>query len=345
MPPAVPRADRAAAALLTGELVAPETGDVLVIRARSAALADVLPRERLVFEQSFRPDHDALAAAGLRVTRRASAPAAMAIVTLTRARAENLGALARAVALTPPGATIALDGAKTDGIDSLARQVGAVLPLAGTFSKAHGKVVWLERPAAPPAEVAAWAAAAAPARNAAGFVTAPGLFSADAPDPGSVRLAEAIVGRLSGRVADLGAGWGWLSAAALAGNPGLAAIELFEAEAEALDCARANVTDPRAVFHWADVRRLGRADGPFNSAICNPPFHEGRAAEPALGAAFVAAAAKVLKPHGRLWLVANRQLPYEAALEARFARVEKLTETGGFKTFLADRPRREGGRG
>lgn len=339
------RADRVVEAFQTGALSAPETGDVLVVRARSGALADVLPRERLVFEQSFKPDHDALAAAGLRVTRRASAPAAMAVVTLTRARAENLGALARAFALTPPGATIAFDGAKTDGVESLMRQVGAALPLAGLFAKSHGKVVWLERPAEPPPEVAAWAAAAAPARNAAGFLTAPGLFSADGPDPGSLRLAAAVAGRLSGRVADLGAGWGWLAAEALAGNPGLAAIELFEAEAEALDCARANLADPRAVFHWADVRRLGRADGPFDAVICNPPFHEGRAAAPALGAAFVAAAARVLKPHGRLWLVANRQLPYEAALEARFARVEKLDEAGGFKTFLADRPRREGGRG
>ena len=56
--------------------------------------------------------------------------------------------------------------------------------------------------------------------------------------------------------------------------------------------------------------------------IMNPPFHQGRAAEPDLGAAFIAAAARILKPHGRLMMVANRQLPYEAALDAGLPALE-----------------------
>jgi 16S rRNA (guanine1207-N2)-methyltransferase len=311
----------------------------VVVRATSPALAEVLPPARLLFEASFRPTHDLLAAAGLRVTPRAEGPAAMAVVTLGRARAENLGAVARALEMLPPGATLALDGARTDGIDSLARQVGAIVPLAGTFSKAHGKVVWLQRPEVLPAGIAGWAAAAAPSRNAAGFVTAPGLFSPDAPDPGSRRLADAFAGRLKGRVADLGAGWGWLAAAALDRCPGVTAIDLYEAEARALDAARLNVIDARAAFHWADVRTL-RRDGPGHDAvIANPPFHHGRAAEPDLGVGFIAAAARMAKPSGRLWLVANRQLPYEAAVDAAFKRWEKLAEDGGYKVIAADRPR------
>jgi 16S rRNA (guanine1207-N2)-methyltransferase len=336
----VPRPDRVAQAVLTGALTPPATGDVLAIRATSPALGAAIDPARLICEQSFRPDHDALLAAGLRVVVRAEAAAGMAVVALTRSRAENLGAVARALALVPAGGLVALDGAKTDGIDSLARQVGRVLPLAGGFAKAHGRVVWLVRPAALPPEVAAWAAAAAPSRNAAGFMTAPGMFSPEGPDPGSARLAAAVEGRLAGRVADLGAGWGWLAAAALARSPGIAAIDLYEAEARALDCARTNVDDPRAAFHWVDVRRLGRADPPCDAALLNPPFHTGRAAAPELGASFVAAAARLLKPSGRLWMVANRQLPYEAALDAAFGRWEKLSEDKAFKVLAADRPRR-----
>jgi 16S rRNA (guanine1207-N2)-methyltransferase len=334
------RPDRLVQAFLTGALSPPATGDIVVVRAETPALAAALPRERLLFETSLRPRHDALAAAGVRVTTRAETPAAMALVHLGRSRAENLGAAARALALLPPGGVLALDGAKTDGIDSLARQVAAAAPLAGAFAKAHGRTVWLERSAALPTEVAAWAAAATPAPNAFGFVTAPGMFSPEGPDPGSARLAAAFAGRLAGRVADLGAGWGWLSVAALGSCPGIAAIELFEADARALDAARANVADPRAAFRWADVRALARADGPFDAVIANPPFHEGRAAEPELGAAFVAAAARVLKPGGRLWMVANRRLPYEAALDAAFARWEKRAEEGVYKVIAADRPRR-----
>ena len=73
--------------------------------------------------------------------------------------------------------------------------------------------------------------------------------------------------------------------------------------------------------------------------IANPPFHQGRAAEPDLGAAFIAAAARILKPSGRLLLVANRQLPYEAALAAALPPAgEKLSEDGAYKVFAAERP-------
>lgn len=338
------RPDRLIAAVESGALTLPETGDVLVMRAATAALAQVVAPARLVFEQSFRPLHDALAAAGLRVTPRAEAEAAMGIVVLTRNRAENLGAIARALALLPPGATLAVDGAKTDGIDSVARQLAAALPLAGQFAKAHGRVVWLVRPAGLPAEVEAWAAAAAPSRNREGFVTAPGLFSPEGPDPGSVRLAAHLDGRIRGKVADLGAGWGWLALRALALCPGITAIDLVEAEARALDAARQNVADPRAAFHWADARSFGRAGPPHDGVIANPPFHAGRAAEPEIGAAFIAAAARLLKPSGAFLMVANRQLPYEAALEAAFARWEKLSEDGVYKVIAASKPRRSNDR-
>jgi len=78
--------------------------------------------------------------------------------------------------------------------------------------------------------------------------------------------------------------------------------------------------------------------------IMNPPFHTTRAADPALGQAFVAAAAGMLGPQGQLWMVANRHLPYEATLGSFFSRV---SETGGdhrFKLFHAARPLRKRGR-
>jgi 16S rRNA (guanine1207-N2)-methyltransferase len=334
------RTDRLNVALQTGGLPLPETGDVLVMRASTPALAQAVNPVRLVFEQSFRPLHDMIAAAGLRVTPYANAPAAMAIVTLTRNRTENLGAIARALALLPPGGIFAMDGAKTDGVDSLARQVAAALPLAGQFAKAHGRVVWLVRPSVLPGEVEVWAEAAAPSRTADGFVTAPGLFSPEGPDPGSLRLAAHLAGRIKGRVADLGAGWGWLALQALARCPGITAIDLVEAEARALDAARRNVLDPRATFHWADARVLDRADPAHDAVITNPPFHQGRAAAPEIGAAFIAAAARLLKPSGVFLMVANRQLPYEAALETAFAQWEKLSEDGIYKVIAATRPRR-----
>lgn len=338
--------DRVALAFATQALILPGDGDLVLLRAGPSDLADVVDPARLLCEQSFRPVHDALAERGLRVTAElsgaldADAPAAMVVVNLTRARAENYGNIARGLRLLPPGAVLAVDGAKTDGVDGLARQVNAVLPLEGQLTKSHGRLFWLRRPQVLPQVVASWAGAAAPRANAEGFVTAPGLFSPDHADPGSRRLAAAFDGRLNGRVADLGAGWGWLAHQALLGCPQIATLDLFDAEARALDAARANVTDARAQFHWTCVTALGARVPPYDAVITNPPFHHGHAAETDLGAQFIAAAARILKPSGRLLMVANRQLPYEAALHAGFRHCERLYEDGVYKVISAERPRR-----
>jgi len=70
----------------------------------------------------------------------------------------------------------------------------------------------------------------------------------------------------------------------------------------------------------------------------NPPFHTGRAAEPSLGRAFIAAASRMLAPHGKLWMVANRHLPYEQALRDQFRNVDEIAGDGAFKVFHANRP-------
>ena len=46
-------------------------------------------------------------------------------------------------------------------------------------------------------------------------------------------------------------------------------------------------------------------------------------------------AAKSLAPHGQLWLVANRYLPYEATLTALFSEVRGVADEGGFKVITA----------
>lgn len=341
----MPSPDRLTLAFQTQALTMPESGDLVVLRATLSDIADEVGTDRLLCEQSLRPIHDELVDRDLRTTAHAEGPAGMVVVNLSRARAENLGNIARGLEMLAPGATLAVNGAKTDGVDSLARQVAKCIPLDGQMPKAHGRVFWLTRPEIMPPAVDGWAQAAGLRPNADGFPTAPGFFSPDHIDPGSRKLAAAFAGRLRGRVADLGAGWGWLSHAALEACPDLTQIDLFEADARALEAARAIVRDPRAGFHWSDVRRLGTGVPPYDAVITNPPFHQGRAAEAELGQAFIAAAARILKPSGKLWLVANRQLPYEAALDARFKHWERVSEDGVYKVVAAERPQREAARG
>jgi len=162
------------------------------------------------------------------------------------------------------------------------------------------------------------------------------MFSYETIDKGSALLAPYLEG-LKGRVADLGAGWGWLAAQALGED--VSEIVLFEAEHAALEAAKANLPDPRAQFIWADVQALPKT-APFDVVISNPPFHQGRAAQPEIGVGFINTAASLLAPKGRFLMVANRQLPYERALDARFRKVEMLAQTAGFKLFEASLPKR-----
>jgi 16S rRNA (guanine1207-N2)-methyltransferase len=72
----------------------------------------------------------------------------------------------------------------------------------------------------------------------------------------------------------------------------------------------------------------------------NPPFHSGRKGMPEIGQAFLATAARLLKPAGNLYLVANRHLPYEARLRELFAQVQDVGGDSAFKLIRATRPRR-----
>jgi 16S rRNA (guanine1207-N2)-methyltransferase len=338
-PPVIRRDDRLALAHRAGALDLPDAGRIAVFGATETGLYGLLGRDRFFCQQAQRPLHDLLAAQGLAVSPDDPAESEAAIVVASRHRAETLGLIARALACLPEGAPLVVTGARTDGIDAILRQVAAVIPPAGAMSKAHGRVFRLTRPRDLPAEVAEWQEAAALQRNDEGFFTAPGMFSHAHADPGSQRLAAHLDGRLAGAVAELGAGWGWLAARALALNPDIDLLDLHEADARALEAARRNVADPRARFHWSDVTRLG-ATAQYDWVITNPPFHRTRAAEPTLGAAFVAAASRVLKPAGRLLLVANRSLPYEKPFARAFREVTPLAEDQAYKVIEAARPLR-----
>lgn len=322
-------------ALNAGGLVLPETGMIAVFHPRDAADLSGLPMDRLIVIQPFRPDHDALADAGYDCrTDGDTLPAcAASLVFLPRAKALARALVAKAA--TTSGGMVIVDGAKTDGIDSILRDVKKRTDVSGPLSKAHGKLFWFDAKAA---DWSDWSAR--PAQIAEGFQTVPGVFSADAIDPASALLAAHLPVHLGDVVADLGAGWGYLSAQVLA-RADVRAVHLVEADQTALDCATRNITDPRAVFHWADATAWQPPE-PVDCVVMNPPFHTDRRADPELGRAFIRAAARMLTRSGQLWMVANRHLPYEALLGELFAKVD---ETGGntrFKILHATRPTRRG---
>lgn len=184
----------------------------------------------------------------------------------------------------------------------------------------------------------AWRALGEPAAvPGTGLVTVPGVFSAGRIDEGSRFLVEHLPRNLRGAVADLGAGWGFLSDHVLRTCPQVDRVDLFEADSRALDCARANLAfhGGKAGFHWHDVTQ--GVTGGYEAIVMNPPFHTGQNADTALGLAFFAAAARALRPGGRMFAVANRQLPYEGSLDALGMRWRNAGENTTFKLLFGEK--------
>jgi 16S rRNA (guanine1207-N2)-methyltransferase len=135
------------------------------------------------------------------------------------------------------------------------------------------------------------------------------------------------------RVLDLGCGYGPLALWAASANADVTAVD-DDVTAVRSTARNADRHGPsvRAVHSDLDAE-LGGGER-FDVVLCNPPFHIGKEVRLDVSRAFVRAAHRRLVPGGRLWLVANRALPYERYLEG-WSRVETLAEEGGFKVVLA----------
>ena len=309
-----------------GDLVLPVEGRFAVFAPRVGYDLSALPRDLCDIIQPMRPDYEAFERAGYPCSTRESERYATALVCLPRAKALARDMIARA---TDCADLVVVDGQKTDGVESLLKDCRKRSDVQGTISKAHGKLFWFSG-----GDFSDWHA---PKRNEIedGFVTSAGVFSADGIDPASRELAKALPAHLGRTVADLGAGWGYLARDILTRDT-VETLYMIEADQVALDCARENITDERASFHWADATNwVARAR--MDAVVMNPPFHTGRSADPALGTAFIEAAARMLAPSGHLWMVANRHLPYESTLNARFGQVEEVAGGNRFKVLHASR--------
>lgn len=240
-----------------------------------------------------------------------------------------IGQLLRA--LKPDGRLIVM-APKDRGGSRLAGDLQGLSAPFAESAKRHHRICHVRRPADLSA-ISAAIAAAAPKEVAGLGWTQPGVFSWDRVDAGTTLLMQALPA-LSGRGADLGAGTGLLANKVLE-SAGVAALALVELDRRAIDCARRNVSDSRAAFHWADLRGDAPALSDLDFVVMNPPFHDAGAEDRPLGQVFIRRAAGALRKGGTCWLVANRHLPYEAVLGEHFAKVTPHGEAGGYKVFEA----------
>lgn len=166
------------------------------------------------------------------------------------------------------------------------------------------------------------------------LATRPGVFSWEHLDEATGILADLMRIDNGESVLDLGCGAGALGVVAARETPD-GRVLLLDADADAVRCATRTATLARCrnvQVRASDVASAAHG-ATFDVVVSNPPFHLGKGTELAIPRAFIEQAWASLVPGGRLYLVANRTLPYERLIAECFGEVRTAHDGRRFKVI------------
>ncbi len=260
----------------------------------------------------------------------------LCIIFTGKFRAFNESMVERAKSLTRPRGTILIVGEKKSGINSLRKRIKSQGITIDSLSKYHSLVFWFANQHPQNSKQAA-SVSSEFEQNHQKFRTGPGLFSSEKIDQGSAMLIN-YFDNISGHVADLGAGWGYLSWELCRKTNGVKGLDLYESEYHGIEASKNNLRQFGHRFpiqyYWTDICNE-QINTRYDQIIMNPPFHQDLALRHDLGQQFIKKAAEILKPQGKLLMVANQHLAYEKLMSQHFSRSKILVSANGFKVISA----------
>ena len=168
--------------------------------------------------------------------------------------------------------------------------------------------------------------------NELAFVTDAGVFSRDGLDRGTEVLLEALP-VLSGRVLDLGCGWGAVGVALGKKYPGLE-IVMTDINRRAVELARRNLAGNGVRAEVVQGDGFAAVEGEFDAIVTNPPIRAGKAVIYGL----FSDARRYLKPDGALYIVIRKQQGAPSALKYLreiYAEAEVIDRGSGFHVIRA----------
>ena len=160
------------------------------------------------------------------------------------------------------------------------------------------------------------------------FDTDAGVFSKQHVDPGSELLCRALPDDLSGRVLDMGCGWGAMTIMTLAKCPDVR-MTMADVNERALALAVSNVQKNHMEAEALISDGFERIEGEFDAVITNPPIRAGKAV---IYKMFEDAKAHLCEG-GKLYLVIRKQQGAPSALKflkELYQEAEVIERDGGY---------------
>ena len=160
------------------------------------------------------------------------------------------------------------------------------------------------------------------------FDTDAGVFSKQHVDPGSELLCKALPDTLSGRVLDMGCGWGAMTVMTLARFP-KAQVTMADVNERALSLAVSNVAKNHMEATAILSDGFEKIEGEFDAVITNPPIRAGKAV---IYKMFEDAKAHLVFG-GALYLVIRKQQGAPSALKflkELYGKAEVIERDGGY---------------
>lgn len=248
----------------------------------------------------------------------------------------------QAVVQLPDGAQLWLCGGKQEGILTYIEKTAAVFGPLVSESKGDGgtRLACFRRDAALSGRLDDrdyGTLRPTVSENDLSWFSKPGQFGWEKIDAGS----RMLVGHLPacaplGATLDLGCGYGYLSLNAI--KAGASKVTATDNNAAAVVSCRHNLALSGAVADVIADDCGATLTGPFDTVLCNPPFHQGFSTRGDLTDRFLQAARRLLAPQGQALFVVNQFIPLEQKAEALFNGIVVLERDRSFKVVRLSDP-------